>query len=272
MFRQNTHLRHTVQLLALLAIILAILVSAGPTPPVAAAPLAGTISGTVFRDFDNDGTRDTYEPGIANITVTATDNLGNTATTTTAGDGTYTTTSLAGSRARVEFSLPTNGSLNFLQPSVAGATTVQFIDISAGNVTNINTGFFNPSDYYGATPRLATTIFRRGDNTDQTDSTLDDYLYTAAGTFGSVLVNNAALAQTTGTTYGLAYQRQTGRLYTGAYVRRGASLSPLAIAPDPSSASLTGMPARPPCWSTSMASTVSTPGPTPTPSALPTGL
>ena len=228
MFRQNTHLRHTVQLLALLAIILAILVSAGPTPPVAAAPLAGTISGTVFRDFDNDGTRDTYEPGIANITVTATDNLGNTATTTTAGDGTYTTTSLAGSRARVEFSLPTNGSLNFLQPSVAGATTVQFIDISAGNVTNINTGFFNPSDYYGATPRLATTIFRRGDNTDQTDSTLDDYLYTAAGTFGSVLVNNAALAQTTGTTYGLAYQRQTGRLYTGAYVRRGASLSPIS--------------------------------------------
>lgn len=210
-----------------LVVVALLLLGMGRTQPTAAqdAPLAGTISGTAFRDFDNDGTQDSYEPGIANVSVQAVDDLGNVASTTTSASGAYTTASLAGSRARVEFTVPT--SLSYLRPALAGNTTVQFVNISAGNVSNLNIGFFNPSDYYGDNVRIATTIFRRGDNTGIADSTMDDYAYSASGTFGNVIVNNAAEAGDTGTTYGVAYQRQTGRMYLGAYIRRGASLSPL---------------------------------------------
>lgn len=212
-----------------LVVVATLIAGMGQTRLTAAqnAPLAGTVSGTVFRDFDNDGSQDTYEPGIADVDVRAVDNLGNVATTTTATNGTYTTASLAGNSARVEFTLPTDDSLSFLRPGLAGDTTVQFVDISSGNVTNVDVGFFNPSDYYGLAPRIATTIFRRGDNTGITDSTMDDYDYLADGDFGIVPVNNAATGDDTGIVFGVAYQRETGRMYLGAYIRRGASLSPL---------------------------------------------
>ncbi len=64
---------------AISAILAFLLLSKGPAESISAAPTAGTISGTVFRDFDSDGVFDATEPGIAGITVTAVDNLGNTA-------------------------------------------------------------------------------------------------------------------------------------------------------------------------------------------------
>ena len=54
---------------------------------------SNTLSGFVYADNDNDGTRDTGESGIGNVplTLTGTDNFGNVVdvTTATAGDGSY---------------------------------------------------------------------------------------------------------------------------------------------------------------------------------------
>lgn len=189
--------------------------------PVAAQENFGTLTGTVYRDFDNDGVRDTREPGIANITVNAVDQFGVTASATSGANGSYSLPGLNG-YTRVEYTVPT--SLSFLQPAAAGNTSVQFVYIGASATVTLNTGFFNPSDFTGANPRLATALFRRADNTGVTDSTIEDYLVSAAGTFGTVTTHEVTDGNTTGTVYGLAYQRATNRLYSGAYIRRGASL------------------------------------------------
>jgi hypothetical protein len=196
-----------------------LLLSKGPGEMVSADPMAGTISGTVFRDFDSDGTRDATEPGIAGITVTAVDNLGNTSTVTTGNTGTYTTASLAGTTARVEFTLPTNGSLDFLNPSVAGGTTVQFIDISAGNVANVNAGFLNPAQYSIAAPQVIVPYWERGDQSTNNNPVVSGHAYTANGT--GVALNPYANASQVGTIFGLAYQTQSGVLFGGTYIRRG---------------------------------------------------
>jgi len=77
-----------------------------------AAPFAGTISGTVFDDYNGNGTKDTGEPGLSGATVTATDNLGNSRTAVSDSVGNYTLASLAGSTARIEFSTPPSQSGN----------------------------------------------------------------------------------------------------------------------------------------------------------------
>ena len=68
---------------------LALLMAAWPTSmPVAMA--AGTISGTVYRDFNLNGLRDSGEVGVAGVTVSAFDSAGaSQGTATTGADGTY---------------------------------------------------------------------------------------------------------------------------------------------------------------------------------------
>ncbi len=72
---------------------------------------------------------------------------------TTAADGSYGIDPLGGSGgafpARVEFSLPADGSLAFLTPGPAGAnsrTTVTFVDAPGSGV---DVGFQNPAEYCG---------------------------------------------------------------------------------------------------------------------------
>jgi hypothetical protein len=59
--------------------------------------LAGQISGSVYRDYNANGTRGANDPGLEGIAVKAVDANGNTATTTTVGpDGAYTIVASAG--------------------------------------------------------------------------------------------------------------------------------------------------------------------------------
>lgn len=197
------------------------------TSSAAAQPEAGSISGTVFRDFDNDGVMDGTEPGISGVTVTAVDNLGNTTTTTTGNAGTYTTAVLAGTSARIEFTLPTDGSLDFLSPSAAGGTTVQFVDISAGNATNINAGFLNPAQYSVTAPQIVAPRWTRGEPTtapNSADPVVRGHTYLASG--ASVPLTDYATYQQVGTIFGLAYHAQSGVIFGSTYIRRGAAVGP----------------------------------------------
>jgi hypothetical protein len=213
--------RYTRRMAVVVCLVVISLLIPSLAAPASAQENFGTLSGTVYRDFDNDSTRDTREPGIAGITVNALDQFGVTASATTAANGSYSLPGLNG-YTRVEYILP--ASLNYLQSAAAGGTSVQFIYIGASATVTLNTGFFNPSDFTGVNPRIATAIFRRADNTGVTDSTIEDYLVSADGTFGNVATHEVTDGNTTGTVFGLAYQRSTNRLYSGAYIRRGASL------------------------------------------------
>lgn len=199
--------------------------------PGATAVLANAaISGTVFRDFDNDGSQDANEPGIANITVTAVSDTGDVQSVQTGNDGSYLLPAVGqvlGNSARVEFTLPGDGSLDFLAPSAAGGTTVQFIDISGGGtVSNVDAGFYNPAQYNLPTnPDVVTTRFEPGDNASTTgQSVIRGHSYNDNG--ASVALTAYADADEVGTIYGLAYQASSGILFGSSYVRRGAGLGP----------------------------------------------
>ncbi|NJN54408.1 MAG: hypothetical protein HC804_06440 [Anaerolineae bacterium] len=69
-------------------------------PGTTAVHADGSITGTVFRDFNSNGTLDVNEPGIGGITVTAVSDGGSSFSTTTAANGTYTLPTLIGTQAR----------------------------------------------------------------------------------------------------------------------------------------------------------------------------
>ncbi len=185
----------------------------------------GSISGTVFRDFNSNGLLDANEPGIGGITVTAVSDTGDTRTTTTDANGTYTLTpDLVGNEARVEFTLPTDGSLDFLKPSVAGGTTVQFVDIS-NDVFNVNAGFLNPAQYALAAAEVVAPRFQRGENVLTTNQPViqgHDYNLNSANPPLTVYAN----ADQVGTIYGMAYQSSSEVLFGSTYIRRGAGVGP----------------------------------------------
>jgi len=187
---------------------------------VQAAPTAGIISGQAFRDYDANGVQNGDEPGLAGVNVFVVDNLGNTDTATTAADGTYTLASLAGDQARVEFTLP--ASLNFLKAGAAGETTVQFIDISSGNVANVNAGFNNPAHYVDSTPQLASNLYTNG-NATGTDGMLVAWDYALRG--DATPATEVAQRGQIGATWGLAYNREDGNLYTAAFLKRHSGLA-----------------------------------------------
>ena len=97
----------------------------------AATCTGGSITGFAFRDYNLNGVEDTLEPGIAGIVVTAYAVGGVTASCETGTDGAYGLTPTGAFPVRLEFALPSDGHLNFLQPGVKGAnsgTTVTFLD------------------------------------------------------------------------------------------------------------------------------------------------
>ena len=129
-------------------------------PPCTGAPTE--IGGTVFRDYNADGTQNGAEPGISGITVRAFDNDDPpgtpTATTTSAADGTYLLTGLsAGVKYRLEFTWTDNK----LQPGAAGGTSVQ---VATAGACGNNLGLNNPGEYCQDNPKLVTSCYLEGPN------------------------------------------------------------------------------------------------------------
>ncbi len=157
---------------ALLLVLLYQIVSAysGFLPVAQAATCTGgAITGVVFRDYNANGLQESNagnfaEPGIGGIVVTAYDADGTSASCETTATGAYGISPVGAFPVRVEFTLPADGSLNFLKPGAAGGnvnTSVAFVN---GPSANINAGFAAPADFCGATPspELATSCGCRG--------------------------------------------------------------------------------------------------------------
>ncbi|MEM7128150.1 MAG: SdrD B-like domain-containing protein [Chloroflexota bacterium] len=123
----------------------------------------GEIYGTAFFDANLNGIQDNAEAGISDINVTAVDANGTSTTVTTAVSGAFTVTAGVGllGMVRVEFTLPTDGSLDHLAPTVAGETTVQFIDVTNG-VLFVDAGFYIPDEYCQENPQIATSCYALG--------------------------------------------------------------------------------------------------------------
>lgn len=185
------------------------------------------ISGTVFRDFNANGSFDQTvsfnEVGIADVTVKAFDSTGTMQASTTSGtDGTYALTGLvAGADYRLEFSW----GQNWLKPGTAGGSSVQFVK---DGTSNILMAVNNPANYSGTSPLLSIPVYGAGLAAGDTRPALMAFPYTASGD-GRVAGNEPITVverQQVGTVWGVAYQNKTQRLFTAAFTKRHAGYGP----------------------------------------------
>lgn len=202
---------------------------------------AGVVKGVVFRDYNANGVRDEREPGIGNVTVSAFSAAGltATATTTTASTGVYAFAAGVGltGNVRLEFTLPTDNALAYLQAGAGGQSTVQFVNVATG-APNVNVGFYDPVDYCQANPQVAVANFfdsqynggaaargallRLPYNASGHDFTTTNPVARTAAFKGVDLTRLDQL----GAIYGVAWQRTTNRIYLGAYHKRYSGFGP----------------------------------------------
>ena len=242
---------------ALFALCIALWLQTGPAlaaTPNALAQQAVTcnpatdVGGAVFRDFNFNGTRQPNESGVNGdatpITVSAIAPNGQTlATATIDVSGAYNLGAIdLTNGARIEFS----GLPNWLEPGPFGGgpipagdasgTLVQFVNAPT---CHVDLGVNNPIDYCNANPNLATSCFISGDplggGTAGALDTLVTWPYNENGWWFNypTLVSNAAMPthlasnSQMGPTWGLAWQRATHTLFTGALLKRHSGFGPL---------------------------------------------
>lgn len=198
-----------------------------------------TVSGFVFRDLNNNATRDIgtpqaepgrtpaivarTEPGLAGVTVRSFAPGSNTPleSVTTAADGSYTlSTNLAS--VRVEFSnLPSGYSFGSSGPQAA-ASNVRFVNAST-NPTGVNLATVISSQ---ANPYLITPKFTQGNQitgANSGQSVVVGVPYNATATGGTV---SLATANQVGATWAVASNSSTGAVYIGAYMKRYTGFGP----------------------------------------------
>ncbi len=197
-------------------------------------------SGTAFRDYNNNGVKDTYEPGVAGILVksyTVGDVLYGTATT--ASNGTYTLSPAvgAGQPLRIEFEIPSSssnfyGAVNTIDHAAPNGgvygTAVQFV---TGPVASVNFAINNPAEYVSPNNKLATTGYVGGDplggGNAGTFDALVSFSYSNSGPTG--VKQTLAQSLQTGSTWGLSYSKKRKKLFASAFLKRHTGLGPLGL-------------------------------------------
>lgn len=221
--------------------------------PRQTAYAAGTITGTVFRDYDGDGVQDTREPGMGSITITAYDSAGASASTTgyqyvcagsnspaglgctgagapALGSYSLSTNSLAAGPYRLEFTWTQSYLQNaaFSSSANGNKTSVRFVP--DGSSSNVNFAVSDPSQYSNTTnPRLLTNSYVVGSSTGSTQTAMYSWDYTfntTPGGGGTYQGTSESTHAQIGSTFGLAFRRSTGTMYASAYLKRLAGFGP----------------------------------------------
>ncbi|MEM7134865.1 MAG: hypothetical protein AAF702_51885, partial [Chloroflexota bacterium] len=218
--------------------------SVGDIAPAFAPSLqTSTITGSVFRDYDVDGTKDANEPfliDVSSVTVTAYDASSSAVGTTTVSttDGSYTLNVTGSGPFRLEFT----GLPPWLKDGVVGsgsASTVQF----ANDGDTINLAVHNPVDYCQAEPPLTVACYLQPldatatawtdepaivqipyeSGTTATDTTAIDTVEDEA--FKTILATNGEV----GSVFGLAFDQGEGIIYTSAFMKRHVPYGPAGV-------------------------------------------
>ncbi|MBP7699877.1 MAG: DUF11 domain-containing protein [Saprospiraceae bacterium] len=195
--------------------------------------ISAQVSGTVFRDFNSNGTKDNTstfnEIGLAGVTVTAYDASGaSVGTTTSAADGSYTIAGVSGA-VRVEFTGLQTGDYS----SKSGGTSVQFV---TAPITGVDFAVNNFLDYSSPNPTLAEPVLSFGHYSTNANPAIVNYEYSAGAV--AVTANTRppnynlpayeviAAANQVGAVWGLAYNSSTKDLFCSAFQKRHAGFGP----------------------------------------------
>ncbi len=204
---------------------------------VFSTPSIAQVTGTVFRDFNGDGVRQTNEPLVPGVTVNvydASNALCATAVTAGASAPNYSAAGCGTGPVRVEFLLPSAGACaaqgidyEALSAQTYGSS-VQFVN---GNSSNVNFALHYSGNYHplaiGST-QMYVPCYVNGNPLGGGSSGTGDWFvgfpYTSSGTTPPPRkVNGTQL----GATWGTAYSRQAGVIFTSAFIKRHVGLGPL---------------------------------------------
>ena len=197
------------------------------------------VSGTVFKDFNGDGTKQANEPLVSGITVNVynpSNTLCSSGVTSGNSAPNYTTTNsgagCGSASVRIEFIIPTagvcvNSGIDFsaLSGNVYG-TSVQFAN---GNSTGINFAINNPSDYNTGTTTTNAYIpcYVNGDplvsgGTSGVDAWFVGFPYgTTSDPSSTPPMPPQKLDGTTiGAVWGTAYSKHAQKVFTSAFLKR----------------------------------------------------
>lgn len=220
-------LRASSVFLFVVAIMIVGLFSEWATP--AALAQACVISGTIYRDYNQDGVQQAgVEPVVEGVVVRAFgDNSVQLATDTSDATGQYSL-NVPQPRVRVEFTIPAplNGYLRSSRFGAMNRTTVTFHDCALGDAT-INFGVSNPGQFCQQNPDLATSCYTIGSQ-DTGEPAVVSFPYSAGsgGNPDAPPHTNLALDTQVGTTWGLAHHRPTNSIFVAALMKRHAGFGP----------------------------------------------
>ena len=191
------------------------------------------ITGTVFRDYNLDGIYQvpptSNEFGLGGVIINAYDATNTViATTTSAADGTYTVPFTVPVRLEFEFSTPTlcvDSNTDF-SSVMAGGENIRFISASTSGV---NFAVQNPDDYIAqGNPMVYMPKFNRGDPlVPGMSSGLDAFLGFPYSTTGTIAPAIQSMNSQIGACWGVAYSKQSGKVFTTAFMKRFAGLGPM---------------------------------------------
>ena len=190
------------------------------TDPCSDPAGAGQVGGTVFQDFDNDGTRGANEAGQGNVTVKVYDcNNMLVCETFSNQDGAWSCDLMDGEQYRVEYSTPL---LPNLEESFAGpdnGTSVQFV---TGGMCGADYGVLDPAEFCNQQDLvLAVSCYETGSLEGGANAGNPAFVSfdEAATGDGQQPQNDATLAEI-GSTWGAAHLPETSRVFLGAVLKR----------------------------------------------------
>jgi SdrD B-like domain len=184
--------------------------------------VAAQIQGKVFRDFNANGKFDSTaafkEVGLKGISVTAYNAAGTAVgTTTTNTTGNYTIAGVSGA-LRVEFT----GMSAYDFPAPKGTNSKTSIQFVTAPTTGISYGVNYPSEYVETTnPSVYVPCYNNGNPLGGGNAgTKDWFVKFPYGNMDYDAPTAHVDGATIGTTYGVAYSKQAGKVFTSAFLKR----------------------------------------------------
>ena len=185
------------------------------------------LGGTIFEDYDANGIQATNEVnGIPGVTIEGTTSSGMTLSTVSDLNGDYVfNLTPADYPVRLEFKNIPSIFGEGTQNGSDGRTTVQFYssaDCSA------DLGVLNPSLFCDSAPQIVVPCYITGALTNPSVMNLDALVainYTASGLKNVSQMTTLATASEVGSTWGVAYNKFTNKLFSAAVLKRHVSLT-----------------------------------------------
>ncbi len=201
-------------------------------PPVCSG--AQSVGGKVFKDFNGNGIQEASETGFTGVEVRLYDDTKQQiAVTQTKTSGMWAVNGLnPGTKLRVEFQVPPG--LFDSNPGTENKTRTQRAVVGD---CNVDLGIYQLESYIDPNPWMVTTCFAKGDASKRQYPAYNEPVLVAnryntseggprTGPDGNYYL---ASAGEIGSVWGLCFQKETRLLFSGAFLKRNASLGPSGL-------------------------------------------